>query len=210
MIGSHLHRYYEGLYIVPDFETECLTLRYNRPWMAAWLICQGKKVLATKTRYIKWDDLNISADAARITRFNRLEYMRQARPAAEVLAEFDADLYNVDHKNAWHNPLGFDVYIHDYWRELCGKPQDWSYLSRLIDTNCISKAYLKGIKPDTSNLLAFQYKMADLVEKGLKTNVGAMCKTLNLPFDEGKAHDGSYDVDRTNAIYQELLYKVEF
>lgn len=210
MIGSNLHRYYEGYYIVPDLETEGLTLRYNRPWQCAWMLCQGKKVLWTKTRYIWWADLNISADAARITRFNRLEYTRQAKPAAEVLAEFDADLYNPAYKNVWHNPLGFDIYPHDYWRHCCGQSRDFSYTERLIDTNCLSKAYLKGIKPDTTNLLAWQYKMADFVEKGLKSNVGAMCKTFGLPFDEAKAHDGPYDIDRTNAIHQELLYRVEF
>lgn len=210
MIGGELHRYYQGKLIIPDFETERLTLRYNRPWQAAWVICDNQKIYTTKSYYIKWDDLNISPDAARITRFNRLEYMRKARPPLEVLEEFDADLYNPEYKNAWHNPLSFDVYIHDYYRQLMGKPRDFSYIERLIDTNCISKAYLKGIKPDLTNFLAWQYKMTDLVEKGLKTNLGVMCKTLDIPFEEGKAHEGGYDVNRNFELYKGLLPKVEF
>lgn len=210
MIGTNLHRYYEGKFIVPDFETENLTLRYNRPWMAAWLIADNKKIYESKCRYIKWDDLDVSPDAARLTRFNRLEYSRLARPPADVLAELDADLYNPEYKNVWHNPLSFDVYIHDYLRLLMGLPSDFSYLPRLVDTNCVSKAYLKGIKPDLTNFLAWQYKMTDLREKGLKTNLGAMCKNLSIPFDDGKAHDGAYDVQKNLELYKELVYKVEF
>lgn len=210
MIGTNLHRFYDGQYIIRDGETECLTLRYNRPWQWVWAICDNKQIIETKTRYVYWSDLNISADAARITRFNRLEWSRQARPAKEVLDEFDADFYNPAYRNIGHGTLSFDDYIHDYWRELCGKPQDFSYQQRSIDTDALSRAYLKGMKPDLTNLLGWQYKMKTLIEKGLKSNLGDMCKSFKLPFDANKAHDGKYDVDRNHELFKALLYAVEF
>ncbi len=210
MIGTELHRYYEGRYVIDDGESEGLTLWYNKPFQWAWAIADNKRIIEIKTRYIHWDNLNMSADAARITRFNRLEWARQAKPAKEVLDEYEADLYNPAHRNVRHNGLGFDTYLHSYWRHLCGKPRDYSYVGRSIDTNCLMKAYFKGIKPDTAHPLAWQYKMQNLIEKGLKTNLAVSCKTFGIEFDEGRAHEAGYDIVKTHEIFKELLYKIEF
>ena len=65
-------------YITWDVETEGLNLVHSKPWQIAWIVCQGDKVLEKFDFYIKWDDLKVSEDAARITGFSREDYNRKA------------------------------------------------------------------------------------------------------------------------------------
>ena len=65
-------------YLIFDYET-CnlnLGLTSNKPWQLGFLVCQGKKIIEKKDFYISWDNLKVSADAARITGFSKSKYNR--------------------------------------------------------------------------------------------------------------------------------------
>ena len=61
-------------YIVYDFETEGLNLRYSKPWQLGFIIAEGKKVKESYDLYIDFEDLNISDDARRLTGFSDTVY----------------------------------------------------------------------------------------------------------------------------------------
>ena len=73
-MDEHLLRFKEDTeYVFIDLETEnlCLNREQNLPWQIGMIKVKGDKAVATKDFHIKWDThLKISADAARITKFN--------------------------------------------------------------------------------------------------------------------------------------------
>ena len=81
-------------YLIFDFETCNLNLASsrNKPWQLAFLICNGNNILESKDFYIKWDDLQVSKDAAKITGFKRAKYNKLAVDAKVVLKEFESYL----------------------------------------------------------------------------------------------------------------------
>jgi hypothetical protein len=209
MIGTELKRYQpERRYCCGDFETEGVNLFASRPWQLAYLIADSKTVHEVKNEFIWWPDLNMSKQAAIITNFNAVEYKAKARPPAEVCAEFEARLYDTSLDIVGHN-FFFDGYIHNTLRRLLGKKPDWSWMSRLYDTDALSRAYRKGIAPDLTNMLAFQYKMQSLREK-LKTKLGNMCTEFSIEYNPAEAHRADYDILKTRAVYEALKWKMEF
>ena len=161
-------------YLIFDYET-CnlnLGLTANKPWQLGFLVCQGKKIIDKKDFYISWDDLKVSADAARITGFSKSKYNRLKKDANNVLEEFEKYLFNDEYIIIGHNVLGFDVYIHNLHRKLLKKPSNYSYINRVIDTNCIAR----GLKNDISfskdsKLIEWQYKLLHHRVRGVKTNL---------------------------------------
>ncbi len=104
----------------------------------------------------------------------------------------------------------YDGDIHKILRRVCGLPfEPYSWLPRLIDTNCLSKAYRMGIQPDMVNFLAWQFKMKSVRLK-LKTRLETMCGEFGIPFDPYQAHSSLYDIDRTRDLYEALKWKLEF
>lgn len=211
MIGQELLRFYQGKYIVFDFETEGLNLFRSKPWQLAWLECQGRDIIKENDYYLFWPDLNINPQAKIVTHFNELSYKNRAIDPIEVLKKFDAVLYNEDYLLVGHNILAYDIYIHSVLRRLCGFKVDYSYLGRCIDTNCISKAYKKGFKkPPSEDLLSWQLKIEDFVEKGLKTSLSTMGREFGIEVDYDALHDGLNDIKLNRLVYQKLLVTVDF
>lgn len=210
MIGSGLLRYADnqrfGLF---DIESEGLNLAFTRPWQIAYIIFTNKTVEKVVNKHILWNDLNISDEAARVTRFDRQHYLSFAEDPHVVLAEFERDILDPTVIPVFHNGLGFDVYPLEVWRRACGKKTTWDYVSRCVDTNCLAKAYKKGIHPDRENFVAWQYKLQSFREKGLKTSLGVMAKEFGIPYDENKAHDALYDCDVNRQVFQKLIWSVE-
>ncbi len=199
-------------YLVFDFETCNLNLASpdNKPWQLAFIIAQGQKVLEKHDYFIKWDDLNISDDAAKITGFNRKLYEQKAVDAEKVLEHFDEYLYNPEYINLGHNIFGFDIYIHNIFRNLIGKNTDYSYLERSIDTLSIAKAVAKEIgykKPEP--LSVFQFKLNSLRTKGVKLNLGACCKTYDIDFDPSKLHDALYDIIKNFEFFKKIIWRID-
>ena len=210
MIGNELKRYQpDSRYIVPDKETEGLNLFASRPWQIAWVIADAKQVYEKEEHYLWWPDLRVSQQAAIITRFNYQLYKERAQDPKKVLARYEERLYDPSIKNIVGQNFFYDGYIYNVLRRLCGLPPDWSWMPRMIDTNCLSKAYRKGIQPDRANFLAWQWKMQSIHEK-LKTRLETMCGELGIPFDPHMAHDAIYDVTKTRELYEKLKWSVEF
>ena len=164
----------------------------------------------TFDRFIKWDNLNISADAAKICRFNRTRYEKNCSDARKVLQDFEKYLYDPSYLIIGHNLLGFDVYIHNIYRKLLKKESDYSYVERIVDTNCLAKAAKEQIsKHPKEKLINWQYKLNEYKKRGLKTNQKQLLKDYNIRFDEDKLHDARYDIAMTFKIFNKLIWEVE-
>jgi DNA polymerase III epsilon subunit-like protein len=196
-------------YIVFDFETEGLNLRYSRPWQLGFIETEGQNIKNEHDIYIGFDDLSVSVDAARITGFSEHTYHKKKKDKLQVLEFFDKFLYNPDYLIIGHNIIGYDVYIHNVLRKACGKSTDYSYMNRVIDTNCLSKAYKMGLKKVDDNLTLWQYKLNNYIKKGLKTSQITMLKEFSIPFEADKLHDAVYDVKMTLKLFHKLIWNIE-
>lgn len=209
MIGSQLKRYQpDWRYMVPDKETEGLNLWASRPWQIAWIIADSKQVYEREEHYIWFKDLYVSPQAALITRFDYAKYKERAEDPVKVLDRYEERLYDTSMGVVGQN-FFYDGDIHKTWRRVCGRKHDYSWTSRLYDTNCLSKAYRKGIKPDLTNFLAWQYKMQSIREK-LKTRLETMCGEFKIPFDPYRAHEALYDVEKTRELFEKQKWAIEF
>lgn len=193
-------------YIVYDFETCHLSLASldNKPWQLGLLECQGSKVLSKHNLFIHWDNLKMSKGAAEVTRFDERKYRNWAKPTKECLDFFENYLYNSEYLILAHNQLAFDIFIHNIFRKNLGLKSDWSYLSRVLDTNSLAR----GIKlnqqyhgPLGNDFLAYQFRMSRTMVKGLKTNLTQLGK-------EQKINDINYEELHCGVKDCELLFKI--
>ena len=199
-------------YVIFDFETCNLNLACpnNKPWQLAFIIAQGDRVIDKFDYYIHWDDLNISKDAEKITGFSRSIYNKKSTNAEKVLDHFEEFLYNKEYMNLGHNIFGFDIYIHNIFRNLLGKKTDYSYLDRSIDTLSIAKAIEKNIPYNKSESLSvFQFKLNSFRERGMRLNLGACCKKYDIDFDPAKLHDALYDITKNFEVFSKMLWNIE-
>ena len=199
-------------YICFDFETCHLNLlnSENKPWQIGYGLFKGKKTQKICDHFIKWNTLNVSPEAAKICRFNRAQYEKNATDAVKILEEFEKYLYDPSYLIIGHNLLGFDVYIHNIYRKLLKKDADYSYVDRIIDTNCIAKAAKEKIKKSKNErLINWQYKLNEFRKRGLKTNQKQLLRDYDIKFDENKLHDARYDINMTFQIFNKLIWEVE-
>ena len=75
-------------FVVFDTETEGLSLTSSRPWQLSWIVCKGEKILEEHDEFVLYDDLNVSEDAARVTGFDKNNYLAKAKPPLEVWQKF--------------------------------------------------------------------------------------------------------------------------
>lgn len=196
-----------------DFEAESLNLHYARPFQVSYAIADNKAIRETKTSFIWWDDLAVSEEAARITRFDYGEYKSRARPAAEVLAEFEAVIHDPSTEVIWQNGLWYDCHIHQNWRRGCGKPYDDSYLVRSMDLKSLTQAMKKGWVPDISSpaaFLAWQYQAGEYRERGLKSSLENCAKEESIEYDPNALHDAEADIALMMKVFWKRLYQLEF
>jgi DNA polymerase III alpha subunit (gram-positive type) len=196
-------------YITVDVETEGLNLISSKPWQVSWIICRGDKLISKHDHFIRWDNINVSADAARVTGFNKNDYYEKAESPIEVFNQLAKHLYDPSFLVIGQNLLGFDVYMINVWRKLMGLKSDHSYVNRVIDTKSISTAIFKNILPDKENFLSWQYKMLHIREKGLKTNQAFMLKYYDIPHDPKRLHDSLYDVEMTFEIFKKQIFNID-
>lgn len=200
----------EKQFLIFDFETENLNLRHNKPWQLFFLITQGETIIKQEKHYLKWTNLDVSKDAARITHFNPKTIEEFGKNPKTVLDVFDSYLYDEKYCIVGQNIIGFDAFVHNGWRLEFGKKTDYSWLNRLYDTNCLAKAYKLGLKKkEDESLLNWQFRLNNIRKKGLKTNLSALGKEFNLPFDELNLHDASVDVPLCFEIFKQLIWRVE-
>ena len=196
-------------YIVFDTETEGLNLIKSKPWQAAWIVAEGNKVIKKYDKLIKWNDLHVSKDAARITGFSKTYYDKNAEDPKKVWQEFSKYLYDDSYLIVGQNLLGFDVYMIDVWRKLIGEPLDQSYINRIIDTKAIATAIAKESMVDKKDFIYWQYRWLNYRERGLKTSQLTLLKKYDIDFDQKRLHDALYDIEMNFEIFHKQLYDIE-
>lgn len=216
MIGSDLTRYLDRQKcLLVDFESIGLNLANSLPWELSYSVATLRAdIISSRTDLIRYPNFRISEEAARINHFNRETYDATAQDPREVWDRFATLLYDPEYRILGHNLLGFDVYMINVLRKHLGMRPDYSFVPRIVDTLALSKAYKRTIVPDVTSPLAFQswqYRMIDFrLPRGVKVNLGAMCKELGVEFDETLAHGSGYDISRNWLIYKKLVYLMEF
>jgi DNA polymerase III alpha subunit (gram-positive type) len=210
MIGSELLRFdKQRKYLCWDLETTGLNLAYSLPWQISFSLFTLDKVILEQDFYIWWDNLPMSAGAAQVTGFNPNDYRNRAKEPDLILRTFESYLYDPEVYSVAHNQLSYDVMIHAIWRRKLGFKEDFSYLDRAFDTVALSKAWKKGAKPESNNLLCWQYRMMSVVEKGLKTNLAQMGRDFDIPFNEQGLHNALADIRLNREVFKKLLWQLD-
>lgn len=216
MIGGDLTRFLDRQkYICLDTESNGLNTYHSLPWELSYSIATlSTDIISSRTDLIRYPNFRISEEAARINHFNRETYDTISQDPREVWDRFATLLYDPEYRILGHNLLGFDVYMINVLRKHLGMRPDYSFVSRIVDTLALSKAYKRVIVPDVKSPLTFQswqYRMIDFrLPRGVKTNLGVMCKELGIEFDETLAHGSGYDISRNWLVYKKLVYLMEF
>ena len=196
-------------YVFFDTETEGTYLISSKPWQLSWIVAQGKKIISKNDHYLKFDDLNVSPEAAKITGFSIAKYKSRAEDPKTVFDKFWKDISEEGTIICGHNILGFDVYILNTLMKLIGKKNDWSYITSCIDTLALSRAYRIGLTSPDCDLLSWQYKLINFRKRGLKSSQGAMLKEFNIDFDKNRLHDALYDIEMNFLLFHELIKKID-
>jgi len=199
-------------YLCFDFETCHLNLLdiENKPWQLSYIVAKGNQIIKEVDNFIYWPNLKISKGAQEVTHFDERKYHSLASDPKDVLSAFEEYLYDPEYIIVGQNLLGFDVYIHNIFRKLINKRTDFSYINRIIDTNCIAKAIKKNlIPPKNSDFIIWQYKLNNFREKGLKTSIKAQLKDYKIDFDENMLHNSMYDVQMNFQIFQKQIWQID-
>ena len=174
------------------------------------MVVENGKIKESFNYWLKWDDLQMSEGARRITGWTQKAYQSKAIDPREPLQHFEEYLYNPNYLKVGHNILGFDIYIHNIYRRLCGLPPDYSYINECIDTLCLAKGIKKNIKfQKGENFLAWQYKLNNLVERKLRASLTQCCKDYQIDFDPKKLHDALYDIEKNYEVFQKMIWDIE-
>jgi len=211
-LGENLLRFNKNQkYVVFDVETEGLNLYFNnKPWQASIIVTTLDETIAEHNLYLKWDKINVSEGARRITGFEQSVVDKKGISPIEGLEILEKYLYDPQYKILWFNGINFDVYMHNIWRKLLGRESDYSYMERTIDVNCLAKAYKLGVDFDSEKdeFVPWQYKLGGFRQRGLKSNLTYMCKDLEIGIDESKTHEALYDCELTFEVFKKLIWNL--
>tara|TARA_A100001201_G_scaffold143732_1_gene147027 strand:+ start:204 stop:842 length:639 start_codon:yes stop_codon:yes gene_type:complete len=211
-MDGHLIRFDEDkTFVFIDCETEnlCLNSFNNLPWQIAMIKAKGGQILDSKDYYVGWDrDVNVSPEAARITRFNPVDYDKRKIKFEEIFPTIEDWLDNADYI-VGHNILGFDIYLIKDFYNYVGK--DYRHLmSKIIDTNCIARGIKFELPYRTSeNFLEYQYKLVHERRKGIKTNLTALGREFQIEHDYDRLHDALVDLELNLKVWNQLKYQLE-
>ena len=211
-MDEHLLRFDKNKTLVfIDCETLNLCLNYchNRPWQIAMLKCQGDKIIDTKDVYLKWkEELKISKDAARITRYDPKNIEKHGIDPALFFPTLREWLEKADYILG-HNILGFDLHIiNQYYKFMNVEPID--FLSKSIDTNLL----WKGIKtsniydPKKESLAEYMYKLYHTKFKNVRTNLTAAGKDLDINHDYDSLHNALSDLELNFKVWNKIKFMV--
>ena len=199
-------------YLIFDYET-CnlnLGLEMNKPWQLAYITAKGKFINERVDSWLSWPEIKVSKGAARVTGFTMQKYNKLKSDPLKALNSFEEYLYDPDYLIIGHNVLGFDVYIHNIHRSLCGKKPDYSYVDRIVDTNCIARAIKSDIKPkEKDDFLSWQYRLLNHRVRGVKTNLKQMCLDYSIDFDATKLHNALYDIEVNFEVFKKMIWDIE-
>lgn len=201
---------FDQKYVIFDTETEGLNLVSSKPWQIAWIEATGKKITKKQNRFLMWDDLNVSEEAAKVTGFNYNSYAKQAEDPLVVYKEFMELISQDDIIIVGQNLLGYDIYILGVIARKLGIDIDYSFVERIFDTKAIATALAKGNKtPDKDDFIAWQVKWLHYRERGLRTNQKRLLEHYGIEFDEKKLHDALYDIEKNFEIFIKQLWELD-
>jgi DNA polymerase III alpha subunit (gram-positive type) len=212
MISEDLLRYnYKQEFILFDEETAHLSLIVdNLPWQISWIIFNQNETLTKFNYYINWGKrIKISRQAAEITGYDEQLVLREGKSPEEVYKIFMSYLLDEKYLLCGHNIFGFDTMITSILARELGYKEDYSYLNRCYDTNCLAKAIKAGIKPDRENMLQWQFKLCHFFTKGVKTTLGQCAKDYSIELDESKLHDADFDTNLNMQIFLKQIRQLE-
>ena len=211
-MDEHLLRFdKEKTFVFIDCETEnlCLNHRRNLPWQVGMIKCKGGEPIDQKDIYIKWDrELNVSKEAARITKFSPTRYKKASVLFEEIFPTIQDWLDNADYI-VGHNLLGFDIYLIKDMYTKAGK--DYRHLMpKIIDTLSLAKG-INGGDPYKSgeDFLVYQYRMLSIRKKGLKASLLAVGKQYDIDFDPNTLHDAVNDLKLNLAVWNKMKWQGE-
>jgi len=198
-------------YVFIDCETLnlCLSSCHNLPWQIGMIKVVGDKTIATKNYHIKWDThLKISADAARITKFNPKVLEKKGLPPEEAFPTIQDWLDNADYI-VGHNILGFDLFLIKDFYKYMGKPYR-HLVEKIIDTNCIAKGLKFGnYYKQSDDFLEYQYKMYNERRKGVRTNLAALGREYEIEHDDDDLHDAVADLHLNIKVWNKIKWMIE-
>lgn len=201
---------FDQKYVIFDTETEGLNLVTSKPWQLAWIEATGKKIVKKQNRFLKWDDLNVSEDAAKVTGFDKKDYESKAEDPAVVFKEFMDLISQDDVIVVGQNILGYDLYILGVIARNLNIIMDYSFINNCFDTKAIATALAKGNKtPDKDDFIGWQIKWLHYRERGLKTNQKFLLQHYEIDFNEAKLHDALYDIEKNFEIFQKQLWELD-
>lgn len=214
-MDGHLLRFRTDVtYALIDLETFNLNLsfHFNRPWQVGILIARGEKVIDGKDIRINWPDaphLKIGDEAARITHFDPVMHNKLAITAQSAFERFWPLLESADYI-MMHNGLRFDLYLLKDYAKMMGKPWQWM-VPKIIDTNAVAKGVKMGIpfKPKDGSFIEYQYRMADIMAKGVKTSLSTLGKEYGISHDYERLHDAIVDLELNLKVWNKLKYQVD-
>jgi len=199
-------------YVFFDFETCGLNLGSlrNKPWQLAFITIEDGKISDKADYWLKWENIKVSEGAAKVTGWTQAKYEKNAVDPAEPLAHFEKYLYDDNYLKVGHNILGFDVYMHGLCRRLLNKKPDYSYLPKMIDTLCLSRAINNDIAfQDDDDLTEWQYRLISLRKAKGRNRLIDLCKQYGIKFDPKKLHDALYDIEKNYEVFKKLIWNIE-
>ena len=201
---------FDQKYVIFDTETEGLNLVTSKPWQLAWIETEGKKIKKKQNRFLMWEDLNVSEDAAKVTGFNYQSYAKQAEDPMIVYKDFINLINQDDVIIIGQDLLGYDIYILGVVARQLGLKIDYSFINRIFDTKAIATALAKGNKsPDKEDFISWQLKWLNYRERGLKTNQKYLLEYYDIDFDAKKLHDALYDIEKNFEIFLKQIWELE-
>ena len=214
-MDGHLLRYRQDVtYAYIDLETFnlCLSFHYNRPWQVGLIKVKGDKVIDAKDIRINWPDaphLSIGKEAAVITKFDPVLHKQLAILPEEAFKQFWHFLEEADHI-IMHNGLKFDLYLLKDYARMMGQSWKW-IMPKIIDTRCVAQGVKMNIpyKPKDGSFLEYQYRMANIYAKGVKTSLISLGKEYAIPHAYENLHDAIVDLELNLKVWNKLKFQIE-
>lgn len=200
---------FDQKYLIIDTETEGLNLINTRPWQVSWITAKGKQIKSKDDHYLKWDNLNVSAGAARVTGFDHSYYSMKAEDPVKILKDFWQIISDPSYIIIGQNFLGFDTYVLNSWRKWCGLKPDYSYINRVIDTRSLAMAIGIGHKEISKGDILSQYKFLNYRDKKIKASQGFLLKQYGIEHDPTKLHNALYDIEMTFKIFWQQIQQID-
>lgn len=192
-----------------DTETESLNLGISRPWQLSWCEFDNFNLSEVEDYILKWNDISVSKGAAKVTGFNKGEYLKKSVDPKPVLDKFSKLIMDEKFIIVGHNIFGFDIYQIKNAFDLCNIEVDWSsVLVRSVDTLALAKARKHNISPPMNMSPRERYFWQKKILNDTKGGGVKLSDCVNN-FDSGRLHSANYDIQLNIEAFKNLIKVVE-